>query len=136
MVNREGEETAGMPRVVGDSRASADGDVDRGAVWRLSEPERDLDSNVILLPPGERIEAHVGPDLDVLVHVLDGSGELLSGDESVPLSPGALVWLPRRSERAFVAGDQGLRYLTVHRRRQSLVIDTSRLRSSGDATDA
>ena len=95
-----------------------------GAVWKLDVRERDLDSNVVAIPPGGGIDAHQGPDLDVLVHVLAGSGTLTNelGD-AVTLEPGALLWMPRRSRRAFRAGEDGLRYLTVHRRRQALVLD-------------
>ena len=100
-----------------------------GAVWKLQTRERDLDSNLIALAPGGTIDAHTGPDLDVLVHVLAGSGHLVTERDTVDLRPGALVWLPRRSRREFVAGPDGLRYLTVHQRRQALVLDTSRAKS-------
>jgi hypothetical protein len=33
------------------------------------------------------------------------------------------LWLPRRSRRQFTAGPDGLRYLTVHQRRQALVLE-------------
>ena len=100
-----------------------------GAVWKLQTRERDLDSNLIALAPGGTIDAHTGPDLDVLVHVLAGSGHLVTERDTVDLRPGALVWLPRRSRREFVAGPDGLRYLTVHQRCQALVLDTSRAKS-------
>jgi quercetin dioxygenase-like cupin family protein len=93
-----------------------------GALWRLQQGERDLDSNVIQLPPGERIETHTGPEFDVLVHVLHGSGRLGTAAGEVELRAGALVWLPRRSSRSFAAGPDGLRYLTVHRRRPPMTI--------------
>jgi hypothetical protein len=43
----------------------------------------------------------------------------------VTLRAGALVWLPRRSQRSITAGPTGLRYLTVHPRRPALSIDTA-----------
>ncbi|WP_026924045.1 DUF2249 domain-containing protein [Glycomyces arizonensis] len=114
-----------LPRVLADTAALA-ADVGApgvsGAVWRLQEDERDLDSNVIALPPGGGIGAHDGPDLDVLVHVLAGGGRLVTELGAIDLEPGAVVWLPRRSRREFTAGAEGLRYLTVHRRRQALSI--------------
>lgn len=97
-----------------------------GAAWKLQVRERDLDSNIIALPPGGTIDAHTGPDLDVLVHVLAGGGQLATELGVVDLTPGVLLWMPRRSRRQFTAGDRGLRYLTVHQRRQALVLDTSR----------
>lgn len=98
---------------------------DAGAVWRLQPPVRDLDSNVIRLRPGDGIASHAGPDLDVLLAVLDGSGSITAGDGTrSPLRRGTLVWLPRLSRREIAAGPDGLAYLTVHRRRQSLVVQS------------
>jgi uncharacterized protein (DUF2249 family)/quercetin dioxygenase-like cupin family protein len=94
-----------------------------GAVWKLDARERDLDSNVIALPAGGGIDSHTGPQLDVLIHVLSGSGQLTTETGTIDLSPGALLWLPRRSRRQFAAGPDGLRYLTVHQRRQALVLE-------------
>ncbi|OHV48055.1 hypothetical protein BCD48_16730 [Pseudofrankia sp. BMG5.36] len=117
-----------LPRVLvntGDLAAGT-GEPDlAGAVWKLPVGERDLDSNVIALPPGGTIEAHRGPDVDVLVHVLAGSGTLSTERGTFDLAPGALLWLPRRSLRRLAADDEGLRYLTVHRRRQALVVGTA-----------
>lgn len=96
-----------------------------GAVWKLQARERDLDSNVIALPPDGRIATHAGPDLDVLIHVLSGSGQLTTENGTINLVSGALLWLPQRSRRAFTAGPRGLRYLTVHQRRQALVLNTA-----------
>ncbi len=93
--------------------------------WKLQVSDRDLDSNVIALEPGGSIDAHNGPDLDVLIHVLGGEGTLGTENGDVHLRPGALVFLPRRSRRAFTAGTNGLRYLTVHRKRQGLVIENA-----------
>ena len=73
-------------------------------------------------PRGGQIEMHRGPDLDVLVLVVAGSGTLVSRAGAVPLLPGHLAWLPRRSERSFVAGPDGIGYLTVHQRRPLLRI--------------
>lgn len=116
-----------LPHVLVDTNAAAESPTDAtGAVWRLQVRRRDLDSNVIALPPGESIDPHNGPDLDVLVHVLAGSGQLGTETGEIDLTPGELIWLPRRSRRAFRAGPEGLRYLTVHQRRQALVLQTGR----------
>lgn len=120
-----------LPQVLVDtSELASDGTVGpdaSGAVWKLQVRERDLDANIIALPSGGTIDAHSGPDLDVLIHVLDGAGQLTTERGTIGLRPGELVWLPRRSRRQFDAGSEGLRYLTVHQRRQSLVLDTSRI---------
>jgi uncharacterized protein (DUF2249 family) len=122
-----------LPRILCDAAAvAADGHPDAaGAMWKLPMRQRDLDSNIISLQPGPAIAAHSGPDLDVLLLVLDGTGQLTTERGPLQLHPGALVWLPRRSRREFSAGPGGLRYLTVHQRRQSLVLETSAPSGSG-----
>ncbi|MFD0555713.1 uncharacterized protein (DUF2249 family) [Stackebrandtia endophytica] len=97
-----------------------------GAIWSISASRRDLDSNVIWLPPGEEIGAHTGPDLDVLIHVISGGGSLTTELGEVPLTATDVVYLPRQSLRGFTAGPEGLRYLTVHRRRESLGLNPTR----------
>jgi hypothetical protein len=93
-----------------------------GAVWRLQEPERQLDANLVRLPADERIELHREPDVDVLLLPLIGGGTLHTDAGQEPLVPHALMWLPRGSRRALVAGPEGLAYVTVHRRRAGLSI--------------
>lgn len=117
-----------LPRILASTTAlaaEADEPLVSGAVWKLEVRDRDLDSNIIAIPPDGVIDAHAGPDLDVLIHVLGGSGTLTSERGTLSLEPGVLVWLPRRSMRQLSAGPSGLRYLTVHRRRQALVLDPS-----------
>lgn len=112
-----------VPRVLCDLSTLDADDGSAGAVWRLTEPDRQLDANVVSLPAGHRIGEHAEPDLDVLVLVLDGSGTLTGCDPTpVDLVPGRLLWLPHGSSRAIVAGPDGLRYLTTHRRRPGLKI--------------
>jgi len=110
-----------LPRILTDT-AVADGIEASGVTWKLQMRQRDLDSNIIALAPGGAIDAHAGPDVDVLIHVLAGSGQLITELTTLELRAGALVWLPRRSRRQFTAGPGGLRYLTVHQRRQALTL--------------
>ena len=86
------------PRILGDTAAVVAGAAPdaAGAVWKLQMQPRDLDANIIRLPAGAGIEPHAGPDLDVLLVVLDGSGQLGTELGPVELRAGALVWLPRR----------------------------------------
>lgn len=117
-----------LPRILANTTAlaaDASEPLVSGAVWKLEVRDRDLDSNIIAIPPGGVIDAHRGPDLDVLIHVLSGSGTLTGERGTLDLEPGVLAWLPRRSVRQLSAGPGGLRYLTVHRRRQALVLDPS-----------
>lgn len=120
------QDTSAVPRILArtDQLTANAGEADtNGAIWKLQEGQRDLDSNIIALAPQGTIDAHTGPDLDVLIHVLAGSGQLATDLDTLELTPGALLWLPRRSRRQFTAGPDGLRYLTVHQRRRALVLD-------------
>ena len=120
-----------LPRILYDTDALVTHEVGSdlsGAVWKLEMTHRDLDANLIHLPPNGRIESHQGPDLDVLMHVLAGSGTLVHALNSFQLSTGDLVWLPRRSQRAIAADGAGLTYLTVHGRRPGLSIDAAMAR--------
>ena len=112
-----------MPVLVGDSAALFDqARLPTGALWRLQESPRQLDANVVHLAPGQRVETNVEPALDVLLHVLQGDGQVLTRDEPVDLRPGSLLWLPRGSRRGLQAGPEGVSYLTVHVRRPPLGI--------------
>lgn len=110
---------AALPRLVGDA-FTASGPA--GSVWRLDPADRGLDANVIALPAGDEIQAHTGPDLDVVLVVLGGSGALETAGDPIELAPGGIVWLPARSQRRVVAGAAGLRYFSVHVRKTGLGI--------------
>lgn len=121
-------ETTPLPQVLLDTREleARLGQADvAGAIWRLEPSARDLDANLISLPPDGAIEEHVGPELDVLWHVVAGSGTLRTEGGDVELAPGAVVYLPRSSRRAVRAGAEGLRYLSVHRRKESLALNAT-----------
>ncbi|MFJ8584361.1 cupin domain-containing protein [Streptomyces sp. NPDC093595] len=114
---------APVPRVLCDTGDLRElGSSATGALWRLAEPGRQLDANVIRIPPGRRVEPHTEPDLDVLLLVVAGEGDLVTMEGARPLRTGSLTWLPHGSTRGLVAGSAGLSYLTVHRRRPGLSI--------------
>lgn len=118
--------TTALPRVLTNTVDIAGADVEPGVpgvVWKLDVRERDLDSNVIALASNGGIDTHTGADVDVLIHVLSGSGQLTTEQDTIDLAPGAFVWLPRRSRRQFTAGPDGLRYLTVHQKREILPLN-------------
>ena len=118
--------TEPQPRILGDTSDLEVGPGTAGAVWRLQPSPRDLDANIIHLPAGDGIGSHVGPDVDVLLLVLEGDGSLTTETEVLELHAGAIVWLPRRSRRQFLAGSSGLRYFSVHQHRQALALSPTR----------
>ncbi|MFF8103176.1 AraC family ligand binding domain-containing protein [Streptomyces sp. NPDC014986] len=112
-----------LPRILYDTAApAAPGGPAAGALWRLAEPGRQLDANVVRLPPGHRVDTHREPDLDVLLLVLGGTGVLTAADGTHSLPAGTLTWLPHGSTRSLAAGPEGMSYLTVHRRRPGMRI--------------
>lgn len=112
-----------VPRILGNAHAvTARPGIPGGALWKLAEPGRQLDANLIHLPRGQRVATHAEPDLDVLLLVLAGDGVLGSADETIQLTSGTMLWLPRGSSRSLAAGDDGMSYLTVHRRRPGMQI--------------
>ncbi|KES05116.1 hypothetical protein BU52_22085 [Streptomyces toyocaensis] len=116
-----------LPRILCDTAAlAALDDASAGALWRLAESGRQLDANVVRLPPGHRVDTHREPDLDVLLLVLAGHGTLTAPDGPHPLPAGSLTWLPHGSTRSLAAGAEGLTYLTVHRRRPGMTIQSRR----------
>lgn len=113
-----------LPRVVADTTTLLETSDQQagGSIWQLEPGARGLDSNIIALPPNAEIAEHIGPNLDVLIFVLAGAGELYTELSTIPLEYGALVWLPRKAQRRIAAGPEGLRYLTVHQRKPTLNI--------------
>jgi quercetin dioxygenase-like cupin family protein len=88
-----------------------------GALWRLDR--EDLQANLIRLGLGDRIQPHRNDEVEVLMVVVAGRGELTIDGQILPLAPMALVQVPKGTVRAVVAVDGPLAYLSVHRRRSS-----------------
>jgi quercetin dioxygenase-like cupin family protein len=102
-----------------------------GALWRLDPPGRQLDANVIRLAPGAGVAAHVEPDLDVLLFIVEGAGRLDTEAGPRELAPGCVTWMPCGARRAMTAGAAGLVFLTVHRRRPGLSVRTGTAEPEG-----
>jgi len=114
-----------VPRLLCDVQAlAAAGAPSAGARWKLAEPGRQLDANLVHLPAGGRVDTHAEPDLDVLFLVVAGHGRMDTDDSPIELADGALCWLPHGSTRRITAGADGLSYVTVHRRRPGMRIQS------------
>ncbi len=90
-----------------------------GAIWSLNCDQ--LNTNLMRLSVGAGIPAHVNDDLDVLLVVFEGSGELQVGDAGSALEPGVAVVVPRGSRRVIRCLRGPLVYLTAHRQRGGLL---------------
>ncbi len=88
-----------------------------GALWRLDG--EDLQANLVRLDQGDRIEPHRNDEVDVLVVVVLGRGELTLDGQVHQLAPMVIAYLPKGTVRAIQAVDGPLAYLSIHRRRSA-----------------
>jgi mannose-6-phosphate isomerase-like protein (cupin superfamily) len=94
-----------------------------GPLWGMASA--DLNATLLAWPPGHEVAEHVNGELDVLVIVLDGHGSAIIDGESHDLAAGSAILIPRGTRRRITADQAGLRYLSVHRRRGPLQIQTT-----------
>jgi quercetin dioxygenase-like cupin family protein len=79
-----------------------------------------LNATLLEWPPGEGRAEHVNEQLDVLYVVLAGSATLVVDGGARELATGEAKIVEKGARRALVAGGDGVRYLTAHRRRGGL----------------
>jgi uncharacterized cupin superfamily protein len=91
-----------------------------GPVWGMAS--RDLNATLLAWPAGHEVAEHVNDEVDVLVIVLDGDGTATIDGRSHAMTGGGALLFPCGTRRRIRAGDGGLRYLSVHRRRGPLQI--------------
>ena len=91
-----------------------------GVVWSVSADG--FHTNLVVLAPSGAIAAHRNDAIDVLLVVLAGSGTVTVDAVPMPVTPMSAVLVPRGAMRSIAAGDDGLRYLTIHERRPPLTI--------------
>jgi uncharacterized cupin superfamily protein len=94
-----------------------------GPLWGMAST--DLNATLLAWPSGHEIAEHVNAELDVLVIVLDGHGAAIIDGEAHALAAGSAILIPRGTRRRIAAGETGVRYLSVHRRRGPLQIQTT-----------
>jgi len=107
--------------LVGSLADASDGQVAGGVVWSLPHGGG-LDANVVRLAANGAIEQHVNDEVDVLLVVWSGAGELETDGRRIQLLPGTVALVPRWSRRAIVAHGAGLTYLSAHPARGPMVI--------------
>jgi quercetin dioxygenase-like cupin family protein len=112
-----GWEDGGMPDATPpvDLASLAAGGNHPGALWRLDG--EDLQANLVRLDQGDRIQPHRNDEVEVLVVVVCGRGQLTLDGQVHPLAPMIVAHLPKGTVRAVEAVDGPLAYLSVHRRR-------------------
>src|SRR5689334_9056094 len=90
-----------------------------GPIWSVNSEQLNL--NLLRLPSGDGVAAHINAELDVVLVIFEGSGELTVDGQTYPLHPGRAVVVPRGAERALRCTAGPLIYLTCHRRRAGLM---------------
>lgn len=92
-----------------------------GAIWSLPHGG-DLDANLIRLDPDATIGEHLNNDVDVLILIQSGTGEITVNGTTHQVGSDHLALIPRTASRSVKAGTEGITYLSVHRRRGPLTI--------------
>jgi quercetin dioxygenase-like cupin family protein len=81
------------------------------------------DATLLAWPPGHELVADTNSELDVLLIVLEGGGVATVDEQDHALIPGSAPLVEKGSSRAIrVGGSDGVRYVSVHRRRGPLQI--------------
>jgi quercetin dioxygenase-like cupin family protein len=102
---------------------SAEGD---GVHWTL-ETSSDLNVNLVHLDSGHVVGEHANDEVDVVIVVLGGRGRLTIDGHGADLTAHVVANVPRMSRRSVrAADDEGLDYLSIHRRRSPLGIRRAR----------
>jgi len=102
---------------------SAEGD---GVHWTLETPS-DLNVNLVHLDAAHAVGEHANNEVDVVVVVLGGRGRLTIDGRGIDLAAHVVANVPRLSRRSVrAADDEGLDYLSIHRRRSPLGIRRAR----------
>jgi quercetin dioxygenase-like cupin family protein len=90
-----------------------------GPIWSANSEQ--LNVNLLRLPAGDGVAEHVNNEVDVVLVVFEGSGELTADGVAYPLRPGHVLVVPRGASRAMRCTAGPLVYLTCHRRRAGLM---------------
>ena len=90
-----------------------------GPLWGMQSEE--LNATLLDWPPGGGVAEHVNDELEVIMLVLAGSAAVNLDGVEHHVAAGGLLLLPRGCARSVSAGRDGVRYLSVHRRRGPLL---------------
>ncbi len=92
----------------------------RGPVWGIATD--DLNTTLLVWPAGHRVSSHVNAERDVLLVVLSGSATVTIDGARHELEAGGALVIGKGVVREVTAGPDGVRYLSVHRKRPPLEI--------------
>jgi quercetin dioxygenase-like cupin family protein len=101
-----------------DAVADLLGGIGTGPLWGMASS--DLNATLLVWPPGHELVADTNSELDVLLIVLEGGAVATVDQEEHALVPGSALLVEKGSSRAIRAGADGIRYVSVHKRRGPL----------------
>ncbi len=81
----------------------------------------ELNATIMDWPPGHSTPEHVNEERDVLLVVLRGSAVVHVAGSEHPRAQGEALVIEKGASRRLVAGADGARVLTAHRRRPGLM---------------
>src|SRR5579862_1681253 len=95
-----------------------------GPLWGMAS--EDLNATLLEWSHGEGVAEQVNDERDILLVVLAGTGTLRAGGAGHELAPQRAVLIPKGERWSVTAGAGGLRYLSIHRRRDGVSIEPLR----------
>jgi quercetin dioxygenase-like cupin family protein len=91
----------------------------RGPQWGAESEQ--LNATILSWEKGRGLEAHINHELDVVLVILEGEGEVFIEDEKISLHAGMVVPIAKGLVRAITATTERLTYVSIHRRRPGLM---------------
>lgn len=93
-----------------------------GPLWGIAST--DLNATLLVWPAGHEVVEHTNAERDVLLVILAGGGVAVVDGGEHALAPGRALLIGQGRSRVIRAGAEGVRYLSVHRRRGPLQIES------------
>jgi quercetin dioxygenase-like cupin family protein len=90
-----------------------------GPIWSINSEQ--LNVNLLRLPSGDGVAEHVNDEVDVVLVIFEGSGELTVDRVGYSLHAGRALLIPRGARRALRCTARPLVYLSCHHRRGGLL---------------
>ncbi len=93
-----------------------------GVLWGFASEQQN--ANFVMLDEGESMLAHRNDEVDVIIVVQSGDGEIVIDGSPHPLAAGSIAVVPRGTVRSIQA-DRRLLYFTIHQRRDGPLVGNS-----------
>ncbi len=78
----------------------------------------DLNMTVVRWASGKGVKRHTNSEVDVVMIVLDGEGEVVIENQTHALIPGTILLIPKNATRSIVAKSQELTIANIHKKRR------------------